>query len=465
MSTRSFPALGFDPTPGELSAVGTVLESLQNAFSQMRECSTRLLDAVSITDDSEWGGSAAEEFSDHGDDLPQALNTGAESINAVGNALNSWAGTMAANQAKAEQLESKAKKLKEQLAEAGSQVDSAAGAIPRSTDNPNYDTAYANFLDAVSKEAKLREALEQVIEDAKRLQAKHEREADTTAEAIRSGPDDAFKPENDGFGVQLLDGISAVSGQVAMWSGTIAAVAAVVPGGQPVAVVLGTTAAAAGGVKGLSGLGQKAVGSRNAPSYGEIALDLVPTKIATSAARAGFTAARGARGSGAGAMAKGFGSGAKDGALRGAGDAPFVKVTRDVQDIRKRYGDTGGNLREALQNKASRDQLARGQDLAGDQAGRMSNKELRALAEAQARREAIAAGLGAPLDGIGTYEKIAGGDGKLPPELRAVREGAGYVVDPSGDRVEKILQNSSKEIAKNMGGAANDPFDEGFGKG
>lgn len=431
---RSFPHLGFDPTPGELSAVGSVLESLASAHSQMAECTTRLLDAVRITDDSEWGGDAAEEFSDHGDDLPKALDTGSGSIAAVGNALNTWAGQMAANQAKAEELEDKARRLDRELDKAGRAVDDAAAARPANVSHPDYQAAERDFLAAVAAEARLREQLDKVIEDAKRLQAKHEREANAAAAAIRSGPDDAFKPENDGFGVQVLDGISVVSGEVAKWSGTVAAVAAVVPGGQPLAAGLGTVAAGAGAVNTLSGLGQKAVGSAHAPGWGEIALGVVPAKALTSTARG---AAKGVRG-------------AVDGARKGMAENNFVKTANDIQALR-RHGQGTASLRESLAHKASRDELAKGRELAGDNAGELRNRDLRELARERAEREAAVTALGVPFDAYETHQTITGGDGKVSDRAKLVQQGAGFAADPSADRAEQIIATGIDEYIKRKG--------------
>ncbi|MGA6164663.1 hypothetical protein [Amycolatopsis magusensis] len=393
----TYPTLGFDPAPGDRFAVAGVLEAMAGAHNQMAECSKRLLEAVQITDDSEWGGDAAEEFSDHGDDLPKALSTGMSAVQAVGEALNTWIGQLVANQNKAQDLETRARAL---LSAAGGKVDD-------------------------EQEARLRAILDQ----AQRLQAKHEREANAAASAIRGGPGDAFEPENDGFGVQLLDGISVASGEVAKWSGTVAAVAAVVPGGQPLAAGAGTLAAGAAGVNTLAGLGQKAAGSANAPSWGTLALGVVPVRTATSAVRG---------------LRRG---GALDGAKKGFGENSFVKTANDVKAIR-RHSQGTPTLRDALAHKASRDELARGRELAGDRAGDLKNGELRELAREQASREAVAAGLRSPFDAYESYEKLGGSGGKLPPEAALFREGLTFAADPSADRVERIITNGTKEIAK-----------------
>ena len=100
---------------------------------------------------------------------------------------------MKANQDKAEDLEDKARKLKQQIAAANDAVSSAAGAIPRDASSPNYDSKYNAFLGAVDAAADLDAALQQVIDDAKRLEAKHLREANAAADGIRNGPDDAVQ--------------------------------------------------------------------------------------------------------------------------------------------------------------------------------------------------------------------------------------------------------------------------------
>src|SRR5262245_53365766 len=206
---RSFPALGFDPAEGDKGAVATVLMSLERAAVQLDEVSSRMTEALDVSDD--WDGDAADDFHDYGDDLPKAFNSGAESMKAVAKALSTWSGQLAANQALADELERQAKKLKAELRPAGAAVDSAASAIPPAG-NPHYNDRFDAYLAAADKWSTLNAALQKVIADADRLKARHRRQADAAASAIRGGPDDAFEPENDGWFVQLLDGVSEVSG-------------------------------------------------------------------------------------------------------------------------------------------------------------------------------------------------------------------------------------------------------------
>lgn len=352
MSARSFPALGFDPTPGEVSSVQTVLLAMLRAIKTIEATLPRLEEAAKITDDADWGGSAAEEFSDHGDDLPMGLGKGMEAIAKATEALGKWAPQMKANQDKAEELEDKAKKLKQQIADANDALSAAAGAIPRDASSPQYDARYNAYLGAVGKAADLDAQLQQVMDAARRLQAKHLREADTAADGVRSGSDDAFKPENDAWYVQTLDGVSKASGIVSAATGAAAAGLALTGVGAPAAAVLGTVSAGTAGVAALSGIGQRIAGSRNAPSNLTIALSAVPGRTFTSAAIAGGKGLlRPVIGSSR--LAQG-GRGALEGAKDGFMSSGIPKFTRDVVETGQNVKRTG-SLRDGLALKAATD--------------------------------------------------------------------------------------------------------------
>jgi uncharacterized protein YukE len=355
VTKRSFPALGFDPTPGDTESVQAVLLSLSRALRTIAATLPRLEEAAKITDDADWGGSAAEEFSDHGDDLPQGLGKGAEAMGKAAESLGKWGGQMKANQDKAEDLEDKARKLKKQIAAADDAVSSAAGAIPRDSGSPNYDTRYNAFLGAVDAAADLDAQLQKVIDDAHRLEAKHLREADAAADGIRDGSDDAFKPENDAWYVQTLDGVSKVSGIVSAATGAAAAGLALTGVGAPAAAVLGTVSAGTAGVSALSGIGQRIAGSRNAPSNLSLALTVIPGRTYTSAAVNGAKGlARPMIGSSRLAQgAKGVGTGAKDGLTTGG----LPKLAQDVAET-SRYARQTGSLRDGLKLKAATDGTA-----------------------------------------------------------------------------------------------------------
>jgi hypothetical protein len=350
MSGRSFPALGFDPTPGETGSVQTVLNAMLRTKAAIDQTIPRLEEAAQITDDADWGGSAAEEFSDHGDDLPMGLGKGGEAMTQAAEALGKWMAQLKANQDKAEDLEAKAKKLKQQIETANDAVTSAAGAIPRDTSNPQYDARYSAYLGAVDQAADLDAQLQQVIADAHRLEAKHLREANAAANGIRGTSDDAFKPENDSWYVQTLDGVSKTSGIVSAATAAASAGLAMTVVGAPAAGVLATVSAGTAGVSVLSGIGQRVAGSRNAPSNATLALGLVPGRTLTSGAIGAVKGLKPAVGGRLKNSAKGAAGGAADGFTSGG----LPKLVQDGLETARNVRQTG-SLRDGLKLKAAED--------------------------------------------------------------------------------------------------------------
>ncbi|MGH3431717.1 MAG: hypothetical protein ACRDQB_02660, partial [Thermocrispum sp.] len=308
-------------------------------------------------------------------------------------------------------LESQAKKLRQQLGEADDAVRSAGDKVPMSTDHPRYPELRGAFDDAVRRRDDIATKLEEAIAKAQRLQAKHEREAEGTAEAVRGAQDDdPFKPENDGFGVQLLDGISVVSGEVAKWSATAATVAAFVPGGQGVAAGLTGVSGAATLVNVASSAGQHAVKSSNAPSWTQIALAAVPAKAGGSllkGARGGYKAAQG---QGAREIVSSTTQRGLDGARKG-----FTRNNAYTQ-ARKGYAD----------------------------AQRARNGEALQHTQRSTGREAAAALARTPTDAAESANNLADRDHKSgnAPHLGTAGKGAALLIDPSADRLADLAKSS-----------------------
>lgn len=418
MSTRSFPALGFDPTPGEVESVQAILLALSRAIETVAATLPRLEEACRITDDADWGGSAAEEFSDHGDDLPVGLGKGIESMGAVSEALGTWAGQLKANQDKAEILEARARDLKRRLAAAQDALDSAERAIPRDPGHPQHAQRQAAYLGQADAVAALDDALRTVVDDARRLEAKHLREADAAAAGVRSGPDDAFKPENDAWYVQTLDGVSKVSGVVSAATAAAAAGLALTGVGAPAAAVLGTVSAGTAGVATLAGIGQRLTGSRNAPSNVALALSLVPGRTFTSGAvgagkgllRAPVGASRlrnGVREAGSGA-AGGFTSGG------------VPQIVKDVNDVR-RLAQRHDSLTDGVRAKVA----ANGLNLVGK-------------SDSQLAGEAFAGTVDA------TTRAVTASGGSLTLEQKRELELLKLLANPRGDAAQNALVNLTR---------------------
>jgi uncharacterized protein YukE len=410
MSTRSFPALGFDPAEGDADAVKSLMLQLATASETIVQTLPRLEEAAKITDDSDWGGSAAEEFSDHGDDLPQGLGKGSEAITAVSTALSEWFGTMATNQAQADVLEAAAKKLKAKL---------------------------SGFDECNDETARLSTQLGRVIDDANRLKARHLRAANATAVAIRAGKDgDPFKPENDTWYVQGFDGLAKTADGISLVTATAAAGLAATGVGVVPAAALEIVSTGAGGVGSLAALGQQLSGSRNAPGWAGVAIGL-----GTSVIPGGGTVAAGVRSAGRVALKRGSRT-----ALRTA--------RKDIEAAARTGGVPGlvDNVnkirRNGLEGKVSRDLTATGREVAKRKGIDLPENLVDRKAELQrlgleAKQNQAYADL---VDKGSAIAEKAGVD--LTPaqkaELKLLQQG----INPSPKQLEKAIEDLGKDALK-----------------
>jgi hypothetical protein len=408
--TRDFPGLGFDPAPGEADAVQTLMLQLATAGELIGATLPRLEEACEITDDADWGGSAAEEFSDHGDDLPQGLGKGGEAINAVATALSGWYTTLVSNQAQAEVLEAAAKKLKATLS--------------------TFDVC-----DAASTAVSTR--LSRVLEDARRLEARHLKAASSAADAIRAGKDgDPFKPENDTWYVQAVDGVAVAADGVSLATGTIAAGLAATGVGVVPAAAFEIASTGAGGVGSLAALGQQLSGSRNAPGWGAVVLGL-----GTSVVPGGGTAAAAVRSGGRVALKR--------------GSRAAVRAAR--KDIAA--AATGGGLpglvgtaakirRNGLEGKVSRDLTAAGREVARRKGLTLPSNLADRKAELQrlgleAKQNEAYANL---VDKGSAIAEKAGVE--LTPEQKAELKLLQQGINPTPKQIDKALEDLGKDALK-----------------
>jgi len=435
VSRPGFPALGFDPAPGQVGDVTAAAMRVARANQMIAVVLPRLQEACRVADDADWGGSAAEEFSDHGDDLPLGLGRGAEAMAEVAEALNTWSTTMAANQREADRLESEARKAEKALEDALDARTEAAGRLPHDSTSKEYQQRYPAFLGAVDAVGTARDRLERIRADARELEKKHLRQADGTADAIRSSPDDAFEVENDGWYVQAFDGIAKGADGVSIVSGTIAAgLAATGVGLLGPAEIAGAVSAVSGTVGGVAGLGQQLSGSRNAPGWGGVALGLLPTGPLGAGVRAGGRAAfrRGSRAARA-TSRKELRESLQQGGLPGT-----VKKVRDMREKGAR-GVASRDLTNSGRAYARRNDIELPTNLA----------ERRAALQELGRLEKQNQGVANLVDNSLKIAQRAGVE--LSPEQRATAELLKLGIDPVRLQGEKSAVTMLREILKPRG--------------
>lgn len=247
-----YAGLGFDPTPGEPGAVEAALTAIADAGGKLGMLMGSVESDLDISGG--WSGSAADEFHDNLDDIPRALTSGAESMGRVADALVDWAGRLTDNKRQAEVLDELARELKGQLRRAVAELDRARAALAAAR-GPAQETAKAAFDRAAVHAVSVNDQFDAVIEQARALQDKHLAQAEATAARIAAASNsDTFEPT--GKFAQTVGSIGNVLGEISVWTGRAAFVAALLatgPAGWTAAGALAATTA----VSGIGGSGAK----------------------------------------------------------------------------------------------------------------------------------------------------------------------------------------------------------------
>ncbi len=110
---RAFPALGFDPCPGQPASVREIAGSLRRSADAMARSADLLRGQ-----DHQWQGEAAAAFQQRvAVQAPEQLRRAEQSFLAAGSALTGWAELLVDQQRQAEMLESQAAELTRRVAE------------------------------------------------------------------------------------------------------------------------------------------------------------------------------------------------------------------------------------------------------------------------------------------------------------------------------------------------------------
>lgn len=420
----SYPGLGFDPTPGEPSAVESALTQLADGGGKLAMLMGTIEDDLDLSDG--WEGASADEFHDNLDDIPRALNSGAQSMEYVVKALVTWAGQLVDNKRQAELLDKLALELKQQLREAVAQLNRAMATLD-SAQGADRPGAQAAFDRAAVHAVSVDDQFDAIIEQARTLQDKHLAQAEATATKIAGASNgDTFEPT--GKMAQVTGTIGSVLSDISEWTGRAAFVAALLgPAGWGAAGVL----AGATALSGVTGTGAKLY----AKQAGVHSLQDTSTLglLADGVLSVGGPVSTGGR-----QLLKALRSGGPKGVLDVLKDVQPKTIATGFQDAVKE-GQTGKAvraLREASEARTVREAV--------ENIGKIRAEEM-------ARRDAIDKALegaghagSAAVDAADTLDKATGGDGTpdwltIPGKLPDLPGAAGAAVDHfSKEALEKI---------------------------
>jgi hypothetical protein len=214
MSARDFPALGFDPAPGELDGVTDLAGKYRVVSRDLAEANVSLREIV--TNQGVWRGEASEAFTRRVGPLPGYLDGAAKSMGQAADALEAWSHDLGDLQKRAADLEARA--------------EAAACAAEEARANPDLALANRTFQDQPSLQIaqrlldnagrQLENALDgcQNVQDAaKQLLAEHTEAAARVAELL--GKAKELAPDEP----DLLDKLGdAVGGALTDLSNTLA---------------------------------------------------------------------------------------------------------------------------------------------------------------------------------------------------------------------------------------------------
>jgi hypothetical protein len=186
-----YRGLRFDPTPGSPDAVTAVSERCTRA-ARLAEGAVPAVEHVAGGQESWWSGGAAASFGAQLERVPAELARAKDTLRAAAEILDDWAGTLRANQRRADELDRRALELRRALDSADDDVSSAYASLQIAVGSAAR-TADADHAAALARQAQLQRDLDRVLEAARVLEHDHLTAAQRVAEQLRvlgsDGPD------------------------------------------------------------------------------------------------------------------------------------------------------------------------------------------------------------------------------------------------------------------------------------
>jgi hypothetical protein len=183
MATYSFPALGFDPAPGDVDALDAVARDClrcANDLSADADVLKRLFEHI------DWQGEAADAFVPHHVHLHDDLVRASDAHGGAGTALMTYSAALRQAKLDARRLEEDAAEARDRADHHGAEVDRLSKAMDSAP--PGTVTADREFqrTNALRLQTQAHEDHQSTVARARRLQRAHDEDADRAAAHIRA---------------------------------------------------------------------------------------------------------------------------------------------------------------------------------------------------------------------------------------------------------------------------------------
>lgn len=181
-NAAAFPALGFNPAPGDLGTIDNLTAQLRAAAEELAQARHTL--AGLAQPGGGWRGRAAMAFAQTVGELPGQLQRADQSTSQAGQAMNRWSNELARmqDQARMYEREAEAAKQRVQAAQNNPALDLGGGFLGLGGDlSPEQQAQLSQAraqLDAAQAD------LQRIIESARQLQETHKQVADQITRAV-----------------------------------------------------------------------------------------------------------------------------------------------------------------------------------------------------------------------------------------------------------------------------------------
>ncbi|MDG3011283.1 hypothetical protein G4X40_14095 [Rhodococcus sp. D2-41] len=187
MGSAKYPALGFDPAPGSVGAIEALSQQLSGAAGKLVDAGrdiNRVGQSGSI-----WQGQGADGFHDKVGELSPLLDRANQALGNAAHLLGTWSSDLSSMQTTAAGYERQAEAARRNFdtAKANPDLHLANQVLARD----EIPAAQARLDAAVSKVMRAKQELDDIIEQAKRLQRQHRDLAEDIAKALRQASEDA----------------------------------------------------------------------------------------------------------------------------------------------------------------------------------------------------------------------------------------------------------------------------------
>jgi hypothetical protein len=188
VTVREFPALGFDPAPGDPAALESAARAMTGAGTVLADAGT----AAGRLRSTGWTGDAADAFRGDLADLPRDIDHAARSHRAAATALADFGTGLVSRQRRAAELESRAAALRQQESAAVAEVNRIA-ARTAPAGSPEFADLRTRYDTARTRATTLGSSLQETLAEARRLHAAHRTAAAEAARAIRAAGDAPYE--------------------------------------------------------------------------------------------------------------------------------------------------------------------------------------------------------------------------------------------------------------------------------